>query len=53
MADTVRGLLEIEIVEASDLADTDGMFAGASDAYVKVGICRKRLLARLTIIHRI
>ncbi|XP_063685823.1 uncharacterized protein LOC134819675 isoform X2 [Bolinopsis microptera] len=33
---TVRGLIHVEIKEAIDLPDTDGFFAGATDAYVKV-----------------
>ena len=33
---TVRGLIHLEIKEAIDLPDTDGFFAGATDAYVKV-----------------
>ena len=43
MADTitVRGLLEIDILEASDIPDTDGLFAGATDAYVKVNHWQK------------
>ena len=33
---TVRGVLVVNIKGANDIPDTDGMFAGATDAYVKV-----------------
>ena len=33
---TVRGLLEIDILEAKDIPDTDGLFGGLTDSYVKV-----------------
>ena len=34
---TVRGLIHVEIKEATDLPDLDiSLFAGATDAYVKV-----------------